>query len=286
MKILTLPFVIISFSLSLPVFAKNIAQQQEQDTLIESEECYDSFFARCDSVQNPSKTMLVLKDKKVVSLKNFYKTTGSDDLFGADGIFGTGTYKGLADLDKDGKKELVLYNYTGGAHCCDEFYIFKNIAPGKYQYAAKTFAGDVCINDNNEFVYSFYQTFGYFFTCFACEYQDSSDAGPQNVSSILLRYEKGKLVVVPGDSELKNTIIDNLGKLKEQPYEKLHDEIDQDNGLRKEYALNLVVYYYSFGKNLVQTKALFEKYYRFPDSKIVWKEFVGILNEVKKDNDF
>ena len=199
---------------------------------------------------------------------------------------GIGTQQGLKDLDNDGKKELVLYDYTGGAHCCDEFYVFKNIAPNKYQYVAKTFAGDVCINDKNEFIYSFYQQYGYFFTCFACEYSDTSDAGPQPINSITLRYSKGKIMVVPGDQELKNTITDNLSKLKEQPYQKLQDEADQDDGLRKEFALNLAVYYYSFGRNLVQTKMLFDKYYRFPDAKKVWTEFVEILNGIKKESDF
>jgi hypothetical protein len=35
----------------------------------------------------------------------------------------------LADLDNDGKKNLSVNDFTGGAHCCDEFYIFKNIVP-------------------------------------------------------------------------------------------------------------------------------------------------------------
>jgi hypothetical protein len=260
--------------------AKYYSQQQTQDTIIDTEDCYEKFFATSDSVSAPAKTILILKNQKAVTLKNFFKYTGADT------SMGIGTLQGLKDLDNDGKKELVLYDYTGGAHCCDEFYVFKNIAPNKYQYVAKTFAGDVCINDKNEFIYSFYQQYGYFFTCFACEYSDASDAGPGSVNSIILRYNKGKLIVVPGDQELKNTITDNLGKLKEHPYQKLQDETDQDDGLRKEFALNLVVYYYSFGRNLIQTKMLFDKYYRFPDAKKVWTEFVEILKGIKSESDF
>lgn len=266
--------------LSVSASAKFFFQQQTQDTSIDTEDCYEKFFASCEPVSAPAKTILILKNQKAVSLKNVFKYTGADT------SMGIGTQQGLKDLDNDGKKELVLYDYTGGAHCCDEFYVFKNIAPNKYQYVAKTFAGDVCINDKNEFIYSFYQQYGYFFTCFACEYPDSSDAGPKSVNSIALRYNNGKLKVVTGDQELKNTIIDNLGKLKEQPYQKLQDEADQDDGLRKEFALNLAVYYYSFGRNLVQTKMLFGKYYRFPDAKKVWTEFVTILNGIKKESDF
>lgn len=266
--------------LSVSASAKNYFQQQTQDTSIYTEDCYEKFFAASDSVPAPAKTILILKNQKAISLKNFFKYTGADT------SMGIGTQQGLKDLDNDGKKELVLYDYTGGAHCCDEFYVFKNIAPNKYQYVAKTFAGDVCINDKSEFIYSFYQQYGYFFTCFACEYSNTSDTAPEPVNSITLRYNKGKLTVVPGDQELKNTITDNLGKLKEQPYQKLQDEADQDDGLRKEFALNLAVYYYSFGRNLVQTKILFDKYYRFPDAKKVWTEFVEILNGIKKESDF
>ncbi|MBS1620488.1 MAG: hypothetical protein JST10_05785 [Bacteroidetes bacterium] len=286
MKPLFIFLVPICFLLSVPASAKYLFQQQDSDTSIEYVECYEKFFSTCDSVQSPAKTLLVLKNKKTISLKNFYKNVGSDYLFGSGGIFGNDGYKGLADLDRDGKKELIIYNYTGGAHCCDEFYVFKNVGANKYQYAAKTFAGDVCINDKNEFIYDFYQQFGYFFTCFACEYQDSSETAPQPVSAILLRYNKGKLEVIPGDQELKNTITDNLAKLKEKPYQKLQSESDQDDGMRKAFALNLAVYYYSFGRNLIQVKSLFDKYYKFPDSKKVWELFVETLNGVRESNDF
>lgn len=274
--------------ISCTIHARNYFQQKDtvndtiSDTSIDEDQtdCYDKFFENSAKVKNPAHTLLVLKNKKTISLKSFFKYDNADTMMGAP------PQDGLADLDNDGKNELVLYDYTGGAHCCDEFYIFKNIAPNKYQYVAKTFAGDVCITDKKEFLYSFYQQYGYFFTCFACEYTDSSDTAPKPVNSITLKYSKGKLVVEPGDQELKNTINDNLGKLQKQPYQQLGDESDQDDGLRKEFALNLIVYYYSFGRNIVQTKALFDKYYKFPDAKTVWTEFVAILNGIKKDSDF
>lgn len=253
---------------------------QTVDTSGDQDNCYDNFFKQSEKINSQGKIKLVLKNGKTVSLASFI---GGND---TNNVMGIQSQSGLADLDKDGKKELVVFNYTGGAHCCDEFYFFKNIAPGKYQYAAKTFAGDVCVTDKNEFVYSFYQDYGYFFTCFACAYQDSSDAAPQPVYKITLKYTKGKLIVTPGDKELRNTITDNLGKLSEQPYQELENEADQDNGLRKEFALNLAVYYYSFGKNLIETKKLFDKYYRFADSKKVWSDFVILLKGIKVSNDF
>jgi hypothetical protein len=59
-----------------------------------------------------------------------------------------------------------------------------------------------------------------------------------------------------------------------------------DEGLRKEFAMNLVVYYYSFGRNLAQTQQLFNKYYKFPDAKKIWAEFARQLQGIRKSSDF
>ncbi len=233
------------------------------------------FFQQGEKVNDPATTLLVTKARKTVSLKKFTETELSDY---ADHV--------LADLDNDGKKELLLYDFTGGAHCCDEVYIFKNTAPGKYQHVAKLFAGNTIISSEKQFVFNFYEHFGYFFTCFACAYTDTTDEAPLEVRSIQLKYGQGRLSVVKGDQELRSTINDNLGKLGEQPYELLEDEISFDNGLRKEVALNLAVFYYSFGKSLPATKQLFDKYYKFPDARKVWTSFVKNLQEVRANNDF
>src|SRR5437868_2186672 len=90
-------------------------------------ECNDQFFQQGDKITATAKTMLITKDKKTVTLKSFMQklTTEPDHV--------------LADLDHDGKKELVITDFTGGAHCCDEYYVFRNIGPNKYQYVNKTF---------------------------------------------------------------------------------------------------------------------------------------------------
>lgn len=222
-----------------------------------------------------SKILLVTKAKKTVKLSTLMKST---NMAMAEHV--------LADLDDDGKKELLINNNTGGAHCCDELFIYKNIGPNKYQHVARLFAGHTVITPAKEFKFGFYENFGYFFTCFACEYSDTSDAAPIDVSRITLKYNKGKLSIVPGDAELKSIINDNLGKLGEQPYQKPDPDLDQDDGLRKEVAFNLAAYYYSFGKNIVETQKLFNKYYKFPDAKVVWTAFVKQLSYMRTQSDF
>jgi hypothetical protein len=238
-------------------------------------DCFSNFFERTKEVPYVSKTLLITKAGKTISMTAFLKAETHTEV-----------QYGLIDLDSDGKKELVIYNFSGGAHCCDEFYFFKNIAPNKYQYVAKTFAGNVCVTDENQFLYDFNEQFGYFFTCYACAYEPETEMAANPVHNIFLKYNKGKLSVVPGDNELRNQVNDYLGKLSEEPYEKLQNEADQDNGLRKEFAFHFAVYYYSFGRNLTETKKLFDKYYKYPDAKKVWSQFVSILSWIKNQNDF
>lgn len=92
--------------------------------------------------------------------------------------------------------------------------------------------------------------------------------------------------VVPGDPELKSIIHGNLGKLGKKPYQPLEKDVDFDDGLRKEMAFNLAVYYYSFGRNLTETQQLFSRYYKHPDAKKVWAGFTRQLRYMREQNDF
>lgn len=247
---------------------------QRDSAIIPDKDPTVQFFEEAEKLADPAKTIVVTRSMKTQSLSAFLKTAGMY------------AQHGLADLDKDGRKELLVSNYTGGAHCCDEIYVFKYIAPGKYQHVAKLYAGNTEIIEGNEFAYNLYEQFGYFFTCYACSYTDTSDTAPVEVRNILLRYNRGRVTIVPGDKELRSSILDNLGKLGEQPYEKLEDAGSFDNGLRKEFAINLAVFYFSFGKNMVETQKLFRKFYRFPDANKVWASFTRQIQYMKKENDF
>ncbi|MBC7872589.1 MAG: hypothetical protein H7Y01_01260 [Ferruginibacter sp.] len=265
------------------VFSFSILKAQETDTVLYQRDSVleldtdpaTGFFQNGERVQDPGKVVLVTKAGKRISLSALLKT---EAMVNAEHT--------LTDLDNDDKKELLISNFTGGAHCCDEIYIYKSVGLNKYQYAIKLLAGHTVITPSKEFVYSFHEPLGYFFTCYACGYEDTSDAGPVPLREITLRYNRGKLTVTPGDQELRSTINDNLGKLGEQLYEKPAGETFQDNGLRKEFAMNLAVFYYSFGKNLPATQALFNKYYKYPDAKKVWTAFLKQLQSIRTQGDF
>lgn len=239
-----------------------------------------NFFTHAGKLKDPAKTTLVTSAGKRISFDRFIATL-SPDIDSKRNV----AEHALGDLDNDGRQELVISNFTGEAHCCDEIYIFKENA-GRYQQTAKLFAGNVIITDSNTLIYDFHEQFGYFFTCFACGYSDTTDAAAVPMHHIELKYKNGKLVPVAGDKELNSLINDNLAKLTELPYEKPDDELFQDSGIRKEIAMNLAVYYYRFGKNLTATKALFNKYYKHPDSRAVWNEFNKQIQAIRSGNNF
>lgn len=223
-----------------------------------------------------AKIAVITRTGKTQKLSVFVKATAED--YPADIV--------LADLDNDGRKELVIYSHTGGAHCCDEIFVLKNIVVNKYQHAVRLFGGHTVIDTNKVFEYSFTENFGYFFTCYACGYADTSDEAPIPLTSVKMRYNKGKMSLIPGDAELKSTINDNLAKLCEKPYQAIDPDLMQDEGQRKEVAINLAVYYFSFGKNLLQTQQLFNKYYKYPDAKKVWAAFAQNLQSIRNANGF
>src|SRR5258705_13676762 len=68
------------------------------------------FFQQNEKIASPATVRLVTKTNKIVKLSSFLDSIG----IYADHV--------LADLDKDGKKELLISNYTGGGHFCDEIY--------------------------------------------------------------------------------------------------------------------------------------------------------------------
>ncbi len=284
-----IPFLSICYSLLFLFGRYQLAAQVETDSVMYARDSALDvptdptilFFQEGEKTKTPGKLMLLMKDKKNRSLAAFLKSLGNEEL-------GETVYAdhALADLDNDGRKELLIYNYTGGAHCCDELYLFKNTGTNKYQQVAKLFAGNTIIAKDRSFIYDFHEQYGYFFTCFACGYEDTTGNGPMSVSGITLRFRAGKLQVLPGTKAEKATILENLAKLGAVTYQPLDDDIAQDDGLRKEIALNLVVYYYTFGRNLTDTRQLFFKYYKYPDAAKVWAGFNRQLRYIQEQNFF
>ncbi len=269
------------FLLAVSVYCSVLLQAQERDSVMYAMDsaidiptvATTLFFQTGGKAADPSKLLVITPARKTVTLSALLATkqmTYSDHV--------------LADLDSDGKKELLVSNFSGGPQLnqispfIDEIWFYKNITPNKYQYTGKLIAGTTIVTGGKEFIYNFIGSLGKFFTCDGCVYTDNSDEAPIPMKEVMVKYNKGKLSVVKGDQELRSGINDNLGKLGERAT--AIGPNGEDDGTRKEIAMNLAVYYYSFGKNLAATKALFTKYYKQADAKKVWATFAKQLQVI------
>lgn len=238
-------------------------------------DCYEKFFQNMQRPADSATVMLTPRNGGKVKLKDFL----------ANDLAGKYARWGLKSIDNDTIPELVMYNYTGGAHCCDEIYVFSKDNSG-YTYKARLFGGFVCIDAaTNIFTYSLNETLGYFFSCYACGFSDSTK-GFKTIREIELRYVNGKFEIQPYDAATEKQLIRNLEILNEHGYEDMQDGGLMDSGWRKEFAMNLAVWHYNHGKNWDETKKIFDKYYNFKDAVKVWKEFYTILKDADKENSF
>lgn len=232
----------------------------------------NGFFKHVEKVKNLSNTFLVFK--------NGEKKTISDFLL--DNYIGGKHQIGLIDIDNDGKKELFMKVSDLCAHSCTDYYFFKKIGKQVYELTAQTSRDEMRINKDSTFTYSLADEFGYFYTCFGCNYTNKNYA---EVNNIKLRYAHEKLLVVPGSVKLKHRIINNLKIITRKKMSVVQGD-DFDSGERKAFALNLAVYYYTFGKNINASKKLFDTYFKSIDAKEVWQRFVDDIKEIKENNTF
>ncbi len=254
---------VINDSLQLKKDAEDFAYRQ----------CYENFFSGLPGFKDSTSVNLEMKDGRKLLITEFFREEFLEPI----------SQYGKKDLDDDGIMELVIYNYTGGAHCCDEFFIFRQKNPADFAFQAHII-GRACIDaDNNTFTFSFRETLGYFFSCYACAFADSTqEITPMH--EIRLKYVNGNLVVVKYTPAIEQQNLVNLAILQKHGYEAV--EGIMDSGWRKEFAINFAVWHYNHGKDWPSTRELFRKYYTYKDSVVVWNEFHITLKEAETENTF
>ena len=236
------------------------------------EDCYEKFFDGGLHPVDSNKVMLTLKNGDRVTLAQFFRDKNSP-------AFARCISK---SIDNDTIPELIMSSYTGGAHCCDEINIFAK-DKNDYTFKAKLYGGFVCIDPaTNVFTYSFNETLGYFFGCYACGFSDSTKDFT-TLREIALRYVKGKFEVQRYSAETEKKLLHNLQLLHEHGYEDVEDGL-MDSGWRKEFAMNFAVWHYNNGKSWAATKKLFDQYYTFKDAAKIWKEFSSTLKDAEKQS--
>lgn len=249
----------------------------DKDTVLSEEaayaNCYENFFKGLPTWKDSATASLQLQNGQRVSAGQFF----------ADEFMGPSSRYGEKDLDGDGTTELIFYNNTGGAHCCDDYTIFQKQSNTDYEFRAHL-TGSACIDAaTSQFSFSFNEMLGYFFGCYACGFEDSTTTF-RTLREIVLKYNGGKLDPVPYDAAAEKQNITNLEVLQKHGFEKLEDMMD--NGWRKEFAMNIAVWHYNHGKDWPATENLFRRYYNFADTEKIWNEFHTVLSEAGKDNTF
>jgi hypothetical protein len=237
-------------------------------------DCNAVFFKKLSTFTDPATINLKLNNGNSMSLIRFKQ----------DELLSDYVRYGLKSIDNDTTPELIVFNNTGGAHCCDEIYIFEKDADS-YLQKARLFGGFICIDPaSNIFNFSFNETLGYFFSCYACSLEGNIQE-LKTIREIELKYNDSRFIVLNNDPEKEKELLSNLDILKNHGYEEL-DQGLMDNGWRKEFAMNFAVWHYTHGKNWAATKSLFDKYYTFKDADRVWIEFYNSLTEAEKENSF
>jgi len=197
------------------------------------------------------------------------------------------------DLDNDNRNELIISYYTGGMHCCDENEIYGLNDNNEYQLQHSGLDFSLQAKDANGKIrlsISYYEALSYFHTCYACWAGDAP-------SSFDYYYDKGRLLLVPTDTELNESIEANLLELSKLTINPLHENSYEspdvrgqkniisikdimDGGERKSYLFNLLAYYMNNHRDREKTKALFDKYYLYEADKLtIWREIANIIAE-------
>jgi hypothetical protein len=253
--------------------ASSVNDQGDNDT-VTYRDCNENFFGGLQQFSDSPGINIKLKNGKSMNWKRFKEEE----------LMSENVRYGLKSLDNDTIPELIILNNTGGAHCCDEIYIFQKTGDSFVQ-KARLFGGFICIDAaSNIFTFSFNETLAYFYACYACAFQDSLSEF-RTMREIELKYDNGRLYIISHNPETEKQLLKNFSILNNHGYE----EIDQglmDSGWRKEFAMNFAVWHYNHGKNWKETRLIFEKYYHFKDADKVWKEFYATLREAEKENSF
>ena len=237
------------------------------------EDCNEPFFSSVQKIQDTSSLKIKIKNGSVHSWTGFVN----------DELMSRNVRWGVKDLDNDSVPELLVFNYTGGAHCCNELYIFSR-EPGVFMQQARLFSGFSCIEQSGALIrFSFNEPLGYFFACYACGFTDSTGAF-RSIREIALRYENRRFKALPFDPDTEKQLYLNLSVLARHEYEEMEEGL-MDSGWRKEFAMNFAAWHYTHGKNWRSTKALFDKFYTFKDAANVWSAFRKALSELEKQND-
>lgn len=177
----------------------------------------------------------------------------------------------------NGVKVLLAEFFSGGANCCEVYYLFQQVSENKYIYV-RDFGenGNSIEFSDNKLVVNYAAQLNYFMSCRACNINDILPY-PVVINNIYLQLKANKLFIINvSDKDLNLKLNKNLEYLSKREVPKLDGS--QDDGTRKSYAINIMAYFFNNERNLNATQVLFNKYYKGDDKEDVWSM---ILDEIQ-----
>lgn len=180
------------------------------------------------------------------------------------------------EITGDDSKEIVTEVFTGGAHCCFVYDIFKKLDQNVYKRIFSFVGGEgsLAIESSKISIYPFEQI-GYFYSCYACHVSIPNS----NFTPVInLRYKNDDFVF-ESNSNLNSIIESDLQYLKQRGIPDL-DEDNIDDGTRKAVAGYIVTYFFNNDLDVEQTKAFFESNYFAADAEVVWDKILLHIENV------
>lgn len=203
---------------------------------------------------------LLLNKNKIVAANKFPEGEENKDLRAT-------AIRCLKDLDNDNIDELIIYYFTGGAHCCDVYNIFKKNSDTTYKQIF-SFTGPVTIN-KNQITLDLYEALGYFYSCYACEIETPHPLSPE----IILNIKNDKFYFGKTIDSLNQQIEENLTFLQKRGVPDFPaDDSTMDDGTRKTFAENIISFYINNGRDLEKSKLLFYNNYSHSDQDKIWAD--------------
>ena len=246
---------------------ENQSQKEEVNTLPQEEETKEiGEKAIKVSEEQKGKIKLTLEDKKTVTLKNFPPKDDPSEEYQTSAQF--------VDINNDQIPELVTNYFTGGAHCCFIYDVFKKVGDFDYKFIFEFGGGENSLYVVGDTLKLFvYEQIGYFFTSYACEF-NSPDAAVINLKLI---NDKFQLIC---SEPLNQQTEKGLAMLKKRgvPPMDSKDPSSFDDGTRKAYAGYILTYYFNNNRDEKKTYNIFSQYYTGKDKEHVWEELKKYLD--------
>jgi hypothetical protein len=219
------------------------------------------------SLSDIDKIQLEWNDDSSASLSSFLHLNSTSTQYQE---ISQSSYAKFIDIDGDGIRELQAGFNNGVAAGIETTGLFIQEKTGVYKKLL-LYDGYIVFKDHLIDI-DFNSTSKYFYTCGACTIWLPEDQPTQ----FSISFDKGMITFLPTDDYLNKKAFKNLSYLKRKG-DLQKNGSNQDNGTRKAYLENVVLYYYNNNGDWTETERLFYENYFASDAAQIWNEIKAMI---------